>query len=96
MSNTPELKNLLKALKLSGILDHLDVRLMEAQNNELSFSELLAMILADEMEARRNRKLQRLITRVHLDPGKTLESFTWPEGSILSLTSIASMLSLRR
>lgn len=75
MSNTPELKNLLKALKLSGILDHLDVRLMEAQNNELSFSELLAMILTDEMEARRNRKLQRLITRAHLDPGKTLESF---------------------
>jgi len=54
MSNAAELKSLLKALKLSGILDHLDVRLMEAQNNELSFSELLAMILTDEMEARRN------------------------------------------
>jgi len=75
MSNTPELKNLLKALKLSGILDYLDVRLMEAQNNELSFSELLAMILTDEMEARRNRKLQRLIKRAHLDQGKTLEAF---------------------
>lgn len=75
MSNSAELQSLLKALKLSGILDHLDVRLMEAQNNELSFSELLAMILTDEMEARRNRKLQRLIKRAHLDPGKTLESF---------------------
>jgi len=75
MSNTAELHSLLKALKLSGILDHLDVRLMEAQNNELSFSELLAMILTDETEARRNRKLQRLIKRAHLDPGKTLESF---------------------
>jgi DNA replication protein DnaC len=77
MSNTAELHSLLKALKLSGILDHLDVRLMEAQNNELSFSELLAMILTDEMEARRNRKLQRLIKRAHLDPGKTLESFDY-------------------
>ena len=77
MSNAPELKNLLKALKLSGILDHLDVRLMEAQNNDLSFSELLTMILTDEMEARRNRKLQRLIKRAHLDPAKTLESFDY-------------------
>jgi len=75
MSNPAELKSLLKALKLSGIIDHLDVRLMEAQNNELSFSELLAMILTDEMEARSNRKLQRLIKRAHLDPGKTLTSF---------------------
>jgi len=77
MSNTAELHSLLKALKLSGILDHLDVRLMEAQNNELSFSELLAMILTDETQARRNRKLQRLIKRAHLDPGKTLESFDY-------------------
>jgi DNA replication protein DnaC len=77
MANATELKNLLKALKLSGILDHLDVRLMEAQSNELSFSELLAMILTDEMEARRNRKLQRLIKRAHLDPGKTLEAFDY-------------------
>jgi DNA replication protein DnaC len=75
MSNPAELKSLLKSLKLSGILDHLDVRLMEAQNNELSFTELLAMVLTDEMEARRNRKLERLIKRAHLDPGKTLESF---------------------
>lgn len=77
MSNAPELKTLLKALKLSGILDHLDVRLMEAQSNDLSFSELLTMVLTDEMEARRNRKLQRLIKRAHLDPGKTLESFDY-------------------
>lgn len=75
MPNSAELKSLLKALKLSGILDHLDVRLMEAQNNELSFTELLAMVLTDEIEARRNRKLQRLIKRAHLDPAKTLESF---------------------
>ena len=75
MANPTELKSILKALKLSGILDHLDVRLMEAQNNELSFSELLTMILTDEMEARRKRKLQRLIKRAHLDPGKTLEAF---------------------
>ena len=33
------------------------------------------MILSDEMEARRNRKLQRLIKRAHLDQWKTLESF---------------------
>ena len=42
MSNPAELKSLLKALKLSGILDHLDVRLMEVRimnYRSLSFSQ---------------------------------------------------------
>jgi DNA replication protein DnaC len=32
------------------------------------------MLLADEIKATRNRKLDRLITRAHLDTGQTLES----------------------
>jgi hypothetical protein len=38
MANPAELKSLLKALKLSGILDHLDVRLME--HRTMSFRSL--------------------------------------------------------
>jgi len=99
MSNAAELKSLLKALKLSGILDHLDVRLLEAQHNELSFSELLAMILTDEMEARRNRKFQRLLKRAHLDPGKTLASFDFsfnPSINALHLRELATCQFIER
>jgi len=65
----------LKSLKLSGMADTVEVRLMEAQSNNLSFSEFLSMLIADEIQARYNRKLQRLLSHAHADPSKTLESF---------------------
>jgi len=75
MPGYSELKNQLQQLKLSGALNTLELRLMEAQSNELSFSELLSMLLSDEIELRRNRSLQRLITHAHLESNKTLEHF---------------------
>jgi len=75
MSHYAQLKSQLKALKLSGIAETLELRIMEAQNNQLAFTELLTMILTDEIETRHNRKLQRLISHARLDAGKTLESF---------------------
>lgn len=75
MSHYAQLKSQLKALKLSGIAETLELRIMEAQNNQLAFTELLTMILNDEIETRQNRKLQRLISHARLDAGKTLESF---------------------
>ena len=75
MTHYAQLKSQLKALKLSGIVETLELRIMEAQSNQLSVAELLTMILNDEIETRKNRKLQRLISHAHLDAGKTLESF---------------------
>lgn len=73
--NPAQLQTQLRALKLSGIADTLELRLMESQNNGLSFSEFLAMLLADELEVRSNRKLERLLLRAHAESSKTLESF---------------------
>ena len=75
MSNLAQLHIHLKALKLSGIADTLELRLKEAQSNDLSFSEFLSMILTDEIQLRSNRKLQRLLIRAHAESSKTLESF---------------------
>ncbi len=75
MSSYAELKSQLKQLKLSGASDTLELRLMEAESNELAFSELLSMLLSDEIELRRNRRLQRLISHAHLESNKTLEHF---------------------
>ena len=52
MSQTAQLKTQLKTLKLSGMLDNLDLRLLEAQQNQLAYSEFLSIILADEIETR--------------------------------------------
>lgn len=75
MPGYSELKSQLKQLKLSGASNTLELRLMEAESNELSFSEVLSMLLSDEIELRRNRSLQRLISHAHLESNKTLEHF---------------------
>lgn len=75
MSHLAQLLSHLKALKLSGIAESLELRLTEAQRNDLSFSEFMAMILTDELQVRSNRKLGRLLLRAHAESSKTLESF---------------------
>jgi len=75
MSHLSQLRIQLKTLKLSGMAESLELRLMEAQNNQLAPTEFLAMILSDELETRNNRKLERLLAHAHAESGKTLESF---------------------
>jgi DNA replication protein DnaC len=75
MPATNQIHTQLKALKLSGIIDTLDLRLTEAMNNQLSPSEFLSMILDDELQMRSNRKLQRLLSHAHADSRHTIESF---------------------
>lgn len=74
-NNAAQLITSLKSLKLSGMADTVELRLMEAQNNSLAFSEFLSMLLTDETQARANRKLERLLQHAHADSSKTLESF---------------------
>lgn len=61
MSHHAQLKLQLKTLKLSGILENLDLRITEAQQNQLAYSEFLSMLLTDEIETRNMRKLTRLL-----------------------------------
>lgn len=70
-----DLTSQLRALKLSGILDTLELRLLEAEQGQLSLTDLLTMLLTDEVDARKNRKLARLIKHAGLDNGQTLEAF---------------------
>ena len=95
MSHYAQLKSQLKALKLSGIAETLELRIMEAQNNQLAFTELLTMILTDEIETRQNRKLQRLISHARLDSGKTLESFDFSFNPSINASLIRELATCR-
>ncbi len=75
MSTIAELKQQLKSLKLSGALETIELRVMEAGQNQLSFDELLSLVLQDELLTRQNRKLQRLIAHAQLNSNKTIETF---------------------
>ncbi|MBI3098795.1 MAG: ATP-binding protein [Planctomycetes bacterium] len=65
----------LKSLRLSGILETLDVRNREAIETKCSFVEFLDRLLEDEVERRGQKQLSLRLRRSNLDPMKTLEAF---------------------
>src|SRR5881409_3314911 len=52
MSIQPELKTVLKRLKLSGMLATLPDRLAYARKEKLDYAQLLELVLSDEVERR--------------------------------------------
>ncbi len=85
MTVNTQLSQQLRMLKLSGMLEHMDARLMEAANNDLSHAEFLSMLLTDEVEMRTSRKMSRLLRRAALGSEKTIESFDF--GAVPSISS---------
>src|ERR1700739_3935448 len=67
----------LKQLRLSGLLESLEVRLHEAASNGLNHAEFLELILQDELAVRADRQLQRRIKAAQFRELKTLEDFDW-------------------
>ena len=91
MNQKSQLASHLKRLKLSGILEHLDLRLLEAQTNQLAYSEFLAAILLDEIEIRDKNKLKRLLEQAHMGVEKTLESFDFSFNPVLNAAHIREL-----
>ena len=73
MPNSLQLDNLVKELKLTGISDSLESRLRQAKDGELSYEELLSMLLQDELENRSHTSLQRRVSQAKFEELKTFE-----------------------
>jgi DNA replication protein DnaC len=71
------LRTALKQLRLSGLLESLEVRLHEAAGNGLTHAEFLEIILHDELAVRGDRQLQRRVKAAQFRELKTLEDFDW-------------------
>lgn len=71
------LSHMLRELRLSGLLNSLDVRLQEATSNRLTHSEFLELILQDEMSVRDDRQVERRTRQACFRDQKTLEDFDW-------------------
>ena len=74
---TDGLQNLLKQLRLSGLLSTLEVRLHEAAANHLDHREFLELILHDELAVRSDRLLQRRVKAAQFREVKALDQFDW-------------------
>lgn len=77
MELIPQLTQQLKRLRLSGILDSLDVRIQQAIEQKLSFIEFLLQLLCDEVERRDQKSLATRLRRAAFSGEKTLEGFNF-------------------
>ena len=75
MSPLDELIPILKRLKLTGVLDTLELRQRQATDEPLSHAEFLLRLLTDEVERREQKKLDLRLRRAHFEAHKTLEDF---------------------
>jgi DNA replication protein DnaC len=72
---THQMVPFLKRLRLSGILQTLDVRNQQAVDGQWTYIEFLARLLEDEVERRAQKQLALRIRRASINTTKTLEGF---------------------
>jgi len=75
MNPIPELAPLLKQLRLSGILDSLDLRNRQAVEGKLAYTEFLSLLIGDEVARRDQKKLSMRLRRANFRGEKTIEAF---------------------
>jgi DNA replication protein DnaC len=95
MSPTDDLVPMLKKLRLSGVLQSLDLRTKQAVEDNLALSEFLYRLLADEVERREAKQLMQRIRRANFEHAKTIEDFDFtfnpsvPKAKVLDLATCA-------
>jgi DNA replication protein DnaC len=93
MSVTDELVPLLKKLRLSGVLQSLELRMRQAIDDNLTAEEFLFRLLSDEVERRDAKQLEQRVRRADFEHSKTLEDFDFlfnpqvPKAKVLDLAT---------
>lgn len=74
--NLTEIDRALRKLRLSGMAQHLEMRILEAQTNRLAPLDFLSSLVSDELLRRSDRLIERRIKRARFrDQGKSLDNF---------------------
>jgi DNA replication protein DnaC len=95
MSPIDDLIPMLKKLRLSGVLQSLELRSKQAVDDDLAHSEFLLRLLADEVERRDAKQLDQRLRRACFEHCKTLEDFDFhfnpavPKAKVLDLGTCA-------
>lgn len=89
------LRDALRALKLSGMLETLDARLAQAHGGELGHLEFLQTLCQDEITRRDTVAFQRRLHRAKFEQTVTLEEFDFTASPKLPAAQIRDLAALR-
>ena len=89
------LRESLKALRLSGMLETLDARLAQAHGGELGHLDFLQILCQDEIARRETVAFQRRLHRARFEQQATLEEFDFAASSKLPAAQIRDLGALR-
>lgn len=70
-----QLKNNLKRLRMPAIMDSLDLRVQEAQENRLGYIEFLSLLIQDEIANREANNLKKRLKLAGFGQERTFEGF---------------------
>jgi DNA replication protein DnaC len=89
------LNEALRALKLSGMLETLEARLVQARAGELGHIEFLQVLCHDEIARRESTAMGRRIRRASFEAQATLEGFDFAASPKLPAAQIRDLAALR-
>jgi DNA replication protein DnaC len=75
MQPRPDITPLLKKLRLSGMLDSLEIRNKQAISEKMAYTEFLSLLLSDEVARRDQKKFTTRMRKAGFKSSKTLEEF---------------------
>jgi len=93
MHPTEDLIPILKKLRLSGVLETLDMRLRQAVDDDISTAEFLLRLLSDEVERRDAKQLDTRLRKANFEHRKSLEDFDFtfnpkvPKAQVIDLAT---------
>jgi DNA replication protein DnaC len=91
----PALNQALRTLKLSGMLETLETRLLQARAGELGHIEFLQVLCHDEIARRDSQAVTRRIRRAQFEQQTTLEGFDFAASPKLPAAQIRDLAALR-
>jgi DNA replication protein DnaC len=92
---TPELAPMLKQLRLSGILDSLDIRNSQAIKDKMAYTDFLSLLISDEVARREQRKFDFRIRRAAFRSNKTLDQFDFDFNPKINSALIHDLMTCR-
>ena len=95
MTAVHQLESTLRSLKLSGMLDTLEVRLVQARAGELGHLEFLQVLCEDELNRRAATAVTRRLRAARFDEQVSLEEFDFTVSAKLPVSAIRDLATLR-